>query len=68
MYTVKEFRRLKAGTRVAWREGVKIADIGIVKIEGDRHFVRWPDGQETDGSDDWALEKVEAHFSREVPA
>lgn len=58
--TSKEFHRLKPGTRVQWREnGALDADIGIVTTEGPRRFVQWPDGQQTEESDDWALDRVE---------
>ena len=66
--TTKEFKRLEAGSLVQWREGKKsprageITDVGTVVIEGHRRFARWRDGQETDGSDDWALQNVEVHM------
>ena len=59
------FNALKPGTRVVWREGVnspkagEFTDHGIVVVQGGRRFARWQDGQETDGSDDWALRQVE---------
>jgi hypothetical protein len=65
MMTPREFKTLKAGTLATWREGMKsprageITEVGIVTVIGSRHFVKWPDGQETDGSDDWALQSVE---------
>ena len=73
MVTPKVFQELKAGTRVQWREGSKsprageITEFGIVEVSGSRHFVKWPDGQETDGSDDWALQSVEVIHARDLP-
>ena len=65
MITPKEFRQLKAGTRVQWREPVfspragQISAIGTVHKEGPRQWVIWPDGQETESFDDWALRNIE---------
>lgn len=62
--TVVEFNKLKPGTPVLWCEGStspragEITESGIVTVSGGRRFVRWPDGQETDSSDDWALQNV----------
>jgi hypothetical protein len=65
--TVKEFNALRPGSLVQWREGAKsprageVTEIGVVVVEGGRRFAKWPDGQETDNSDDWALQNVEPH-------
>lgn len=71
--TVQEFRKLKADTRVRWREGDNspqaglLTDFGVVVIEGRRRFARWQDGQETDGFDDWALQNVELDAAVQSP-
>lgn len=63
--TAKIFRRLPAGTKVRWRERAnspragEVTETGIVIIQGDRHFVEWFDGQQTEAFDDWALLQVE---------
>ena len=70
MMNVKQFHTLKAGTVVQWREWAdspragEITENGVVVIQDGRHFVRWPDGQETDGRDDWALLCVEVRDER----
>jgi hypothetical protein len=63
--TVQEFNQLKPGTRVVWREGQlsprpgELIDHGTVVVEGGRRFALWRDGQQTDNSDDLALQQVE---------
>jgi hypothetical protein len=63
--TCKEFKQLKRGTIVQWREGSvspragEVTEIGIVHVSGERRFIRWKDGQETEGFDDSALRSVE---------
>ncbi len=64
--TALEFKKLKIGTRVQWREGPKsprageVTEFGTVKREGRRTpYVLWSDNQRTEGFDDWALQCVE---------
>jgi hypothetical protein len=70
--TIKEFARYKPGRKVQWREGKgspragEVTEIGEVRLEGTRRFVQWPDGQQTDGLDDWALRNVEGYFPIEA--
>jgi len=67
--TTSGFSKLSAGTKVVWREGYEsprrgeITEQGVVMVGaslgGPRKFVKWGDGQENDGSDDWALKNIE---------
>lgn len=63
--TTKEFNKLPHGSQVQWREGEtspragEVTGIGRVVVAGMRRYVIWPDGQETNGRDDWALKNVE---------
>lgn len=63
--TIKQFRALKPGCKLRWREGKdspragELTDTGILIHDGPRHFIEWQDGQQTEELDDWALENVE---------
>ena len=62
--TIKEFRKLPTGTTVAWVEPPKsprpgeIIDHGKVVHGPAFSIIKWDDGQETHGADDWALKNV----------
>ena len=63
--TIKELRKLEAGSPVRWREGPKsprageLTDSGFVRVAGLSRWIEWQDGQRTDDFDDWALDRVE---------
>lgn len=55
-----EFRKLPAGSLVIWREkSGAVTGHGVVCIEGERHFIRWHDGDESEPGDAWAIKGVE---------
>ena len=65
--TVKTFQRLHHGTVVQWISFGRLVESGKVVVAGERRFVRWSSGQETDGRDDVALKHVSAPEVRGRP-
>ncbi len=57
--TQSKFKQLAHGQQVKWTVRGQIIDTGVVVEKDNRKFAQWPDGQETDSTDDWALENVE---------